>query len=164
MNPHVLTRLLSMRSDTININTTSALIQHVFNGLAAMNREEQIKPDKEICEQNKLVIVRLVLELEEIITDPQFSALVREACLDLLLKNLMHMDGGLPRGWSWRFVEDRGLLKLLHIACQVPEQCDYPVTMNTRQHVSIFLTRLYDDMLFDTRRAIFKEKVDQFFK
>lgn len=20
----------------------------------------------------------------------------------------MHMDGGLPRGWSWRFTEDRG--------------------------------------------------------
>uniref|UniRef100_A0A915DSP8 UNC-45/Cro1/She4 central domain-containing protein n=1 Tax=Ditylenchus dipsaci TaxID=166011 RepID=A0A915DSP8_9BILA len=128
-----------------------------------MDRSKEIKPDLDVVEKNKLIIVRLILELEEIITDKQYSAVVREASLDLLLKNLMHMDGGLPRGWSWRFVEDRGLFKLLHIASQIPEQCEYPVTADTRQHTAIFLTRLYDDMVFDTRRTIFKEKVDQFF-
>lgn len=143
-----------------------------------MDKSKDLKPDKDVCEKNKLIIVRVILELEEMITDSQFSASVREACLDILLKNLMHMDGGLPRGWSWRFVEDRGLFvfnifnktyvlglfKLLHISCQIPEQCDYPVTADTRQHVAIFLARLYDDMVFDTRRAIYKEKVDQFFR
>ncbi len=53
-------------------------------------------------------IIRLILELEEMLTDPSIGSSVRETVLDLLLKNLMHMDGGLPRGWSWRFVEDRG--------------------------------------------------------
>lgn len=42
------------------------------------------------------------------LTDVNVSSTVRETVIDLLLKNLMHMDGGLPRGWSWRFVEDRG--------------------------------------------------------
>lgn len=100
--------MLSSRLPSTNIDATLALIQRVFNGLAAMDRSKEIKPDKDVCEQNKLIIVRVILELEEIITDPQFSAAVREACLDLLLKNIMHMDGGLPRGWSWRFVEERG--------------------------------------------------------
>jgi hypothetical protein len=73
-----------------------------------MDRSKEIKPDLDVVERNKLLIVRLILELEEIITHPDYSAAVREASLDFLLKNLMHMDGGLPRGWSWRFTEDRG--------------------------------------------------------
>ncbi|EJD75017.1 UNC-45 protein [Loa loa] len=141
----------------------SIIIQRLFNALAKMNQEKEIKPDPEICEANKVHIIRLILELEEMLTDVNIAAPLRDITIDLLLKNLMHMDGGLPRGWSWRFVEDRGLLKLLHISTQLPEQCDYPVTAETRQHLAICLTRLYDDMVFDTRRQIFKERVDVFF-
>jgi hypothetical protein len=32
---------------------------------------QEIKPDAEVVERNKLTIVRLVLELEEVLTDPQ---------------------------------------------------------------------------------------------
>ncbi|KAK6014543.1 hypothetical protein OSTOST_20073, partial [Ostertagia ostertagi] len=66
-------------------------------------------------------------------------------------------------GWSWKFVEDQGLLCLLDVASQIPEQCDYPVSHETRQHVAICLQRLDDDMVFDTKRVIYKEKVDLFF-
>ena len=40
--------------------------------------------------------------------DKTVSALVRNTVIDLFTKNLMHMDGGIPRGWSWRFTEERG--------------------------------------------------------
>lgn len=52
---------------------------------------------------------------------------------------------------------------MLHIASQIPEQCDYPVNAETRQFVALFLMKLYDDMVFDQRRATYKERVDQFF-
>lgn len=146
------------------MDAAQILVERLFNALAAMDRSKNIKPDPEVAEKNKLHIIKLILELEEIMTDPQFSARVREMCVDLFLKQLMHMDGGLPRGWSWKFTEDRGLLKLLHLATQLPEQCDYPVSAETRQHVALCLTRLWDDMVFDTKRAIFQEKVDSFFK
>ncbi|KAM3728902.1 Protein unc-45 [Dirofilaria immitis] len=145
------------------IDACDVIIQRIFNALAKMNREKEMKPDPEICEANKLYIIQLILELEEMLTDVDLAAPLRDSTIDLLLKNLMHMDGGLPRGWSWRFVEDRGLLKLLHVSTQTPEQCEYPVTAETRQHLAVCLTRLYDDMVFDTRRQIFKEKVDAFF-
>uniref|UniRef100_A0A915Q3F6 Protein unc-45 homolog B n=1 Tax=Setaria digitata TaxID=48799 RepID=A0A915Q3F6_9BILA len=145
------------------LDACSVIIQRLFNALAKMNQKKEIKPDPEICEANKIHIIRLILELEEILTDVNVTAPVRDTSIDLLLKNLMHMDGGLPRGWSWRFVEDRGLLKLLHVSTQLPEQCEYPVTAETRQHLAVCLTRLYDDMIFDTRRQIFKERVDAFF-
>lgn len=75
------------------------MIQRAFNGLAAMDQSKEIKPDGEVVERNKIPILRLILELEEVLTDPQYSAPFREICIDLLLKNLMHMNGGLPRGW-----------------------------------------------------------------
>jgi hypothetical protein len=53
---------------------------------------------------------------------------------------------------------------MLHVATQLPELCDYPVSVETRQHVAIFLTRLHDDMVFDQRRATYKERVDHVFK
>jgi hypothetical protein len=56
-----------------------------------------------------------------------------------------------------------GLLKLLHVATQIPEQCEYPVSADTRQHNAICLARLYDDMVFDTKRAIFNERLSGFF-
>lgn len=159
-----LTRLPTLRQSTAYVEAASTIIQHMFNALAAMDRSKDTKPDTEITERNKLPIVRIILELEEMLTDPQYSVSIREMAIDLLMKNLMHMDGGLPRGWSWRFVEDRGLFKMLHIATQIPEQCDYPVSAETRLHVAIFLTRLYDDMVFDQRRALYTERVKQVFE
>uniref|UniRef100_F1KS65 Protein unc-45 A n=1 Tax=Ascaris suum TaxID=6253 RepID=F1KS65_ASCSU len=158
-----LTRLLTLREDKTYIDATGVILQRVFNALAKMDRQKELKPDPEVAEANKVSIIRLLLELEEMLTDVNVSSTVRETVIDLLLKNLMHMDGGLPRGWSWRFVEDRGLLKLLHVATQIPEQCEYPVSSETRQHLAICLSRLNDDMVFDNRRAIYKERVDAFF-
>lgn len=104
----LLARILAIRQTKDFVNAAQIVIQRVFNGLAAMDRSKAIKADPEIAEQNKMHIIKLILELEEIMTDPQYSASVREAVIDLFTKNLMHMDGGLPRGWSWRFTEDRG--------------------------------------------------------
>ncbi|KAH7728119.1 UNC-4 protein5 protein [Aphelenchoides avenae] len=159
----IVARLTALRPSQEYIDAASVVIQRMFNALAAMDRSKNIKPDPQVADANKVLIVRLILELEEIITDAQYSAPVREATIDIFVKYLMHMDGGLPRGWSWRFTEDRGLLKLLHISSQIPELSDYPVSAETRQHVAICLARLYDDMVFDTRRAVYREKVDMYF-
>ncbi len=53
-----------------------------------------------------MILVHLIMELEDMLVDPTVNAHAREAVIDLLLKNLMHMDKGLPRGWSWTFVEN----------------------------------------------------------
>lgn len=42
------------------------------------------------------------------LVDPKIGAAPRNAAIELLFKNLMHMDNGLPRGWSWEFVENDG--------------------------------------------------------
>uniref|UniRef100_A0A0N5AQ81 Protein unc-45 homolog B n=1 Tax=Syphacia muris TaxID=451379 RepID=A0A0N5AQ81_9BILA len=158
-----ITRLLCLRNTATFVDACSVVIQRVFNAIAKMDRQKEVKPDPEVCEANKMEIIRILLELEQLLTDVSVTSIVRETIIDLLTKNLMHMDGGLPRGWSWRFVEDRGLLKLLDVSTQIVEQYDYPVSAETRQHLAICLQRLDSDMVFDNRRAIFKDRLDRFF-
>lgn len=157
-------RLMCKKAEKEYVDAAGLIVQRVFNAMAKMDRLKEMKPDPEVAEANKLWIIRVLLEIQEMLQDPNVGVLARETAIDLLLKNLMHMDGGIPRGWSWKFVEDRGLLALLDVASQIPEQCDYPVSSETRQHVAICLQRLEEDMVFDTKRAIFKDRVDSFFK
>ncbi|KHJ93131.1 hypothetical protein OESDEN_06965 [Oesophagostomum dentatum] len=156
-------RLMCARDSKEYVDAAGLILQRIFNALVKMDRTKDIKPDPEVAEANKLWIIRVILELESMLTDKTVSAIVREMVIDILLKNLMHMDGGIPRGWSWKFTEDSGLLALLDVSSQIPEQCDYPVTHETRQHVAICLQRLDEDMVFDSKRLIYKEKVDHFF-
>ncbi|CAI2349049.1 unnamed protein product [Caenorhabditis sp. 36 PRJEB53466] len=156
-------RFMCKRSYKDFVDAAGIIVQRVFNALAKMDRQKEMKPDPEVAEANKVWIIRVLLELQDMLQDRNVGILARETVIDLFLKNLMHMDGGIPRGWSWKFVEDRGLLTLLDVASQIPEQCDYPVSAETRQHVAICLQRLEEDMVFDTKRTIFKERVDYFF-
>uniref|UniRef100_A0A1I7XFW3 UNC45-central domain-containing protein n=1 Tax=Heterorhabditis bacteriophora TaxID=37862 RepID=A0A1I7XFW3_HETBA len=155
-------RLMCLKQPKEYVDSAGLIVQRMFNALVKMDRTKEMKPDPEVAEANKVWIIRVINELQEMLTDKSITSIVRETVVDLILKNLMHMDAGIPRGWSWKFVEGRGLLTLLDLASQIPEICDYPVSSKTRQHVAICLQRLHDDMVFDTKRAIFKEKVDYF--
>ncbi|KAK6741990.1 hypothetical protein RB195_009704 [Necator americanus] len=156
-------RLMCVRDAKEYVDAAGLIVQRIFNALVKMDRTKEVKPDPEVAEANKLWIIRVILELQEMLTDKSVTAIVREMVIDILLKNLMHMDGGIPRGWSWKFTEETGLLALLDVSSQIPEQCDYPVSHETRQHVAICLQRLDEDMVFDSKRLIYKEKVDLFF-
>ncbi|EPB73782.1 tetratricopeptide repeat protein [Ancylostoma ceylanicum] len=156
-------RLMCARDAKEYVDAAGLIVQRIFNALVKMDRTKDIKPDPEVAEANKLWIIRVILELQSMLTDKTVTAIVREMVIDILLKNLMHMDGGIPRGWSWKFTEESGLLALLDVSSQIPEQCDYPVSHETRQHVAICLQRLDEDMVFDSKRLIYKEKVDHFF-
>ncbi|CAJ0571281.1 unnamed protein product, partial [Mesorhabditis spiculigera] len=156
-------RIMCARPVEEFVDAAGLLVQRVFNAMVKMDRQKEMKPDPEIAESNKLWIIRVILELQEMLTDKGVGPKVRNTVIDLFTKNLMHMDGGIPRGWSWKFVDERGLLALLDVSCQIPQKCDYLVNSETRQHMAICLSRLYDDMVFDTKRTIFKERLDGFF-
>ncbi|WKY17126.1 hypothetical protein Q1695_001614 [Nippostrongylus brasiliensis] len=153
-------RIMCAKDSKEYVDAAGLILQRIFNALVKMDRTKDIKPDPEVAEANKVWIIRVILELQDMLKDRSVTAIM---VIDVILKNLMHMDGGIPRGWSWKFVEDQGLLTLLDIATQIPEQCDYPVTHETRQHVAICLQRLDEDMVFDNKRLMYKEKVDLFF-
>lgn len=51
--PQILTRLIAARKPLVFVEAASTVIQHVFNGLAAMDRSKEIKPCAETVEKNK---------------------------------------------------------------------------------------------------------------
>lgn len=67
--------------------------------------------------------MRVLLELQEMLTDRSVSVIVRETVIDLLLKNLMHMDGGIPRGWSWKFTSERGVFLHFFMILGIAKYC-----------------------------------------
>lgn len=109
-------------------DAAALLVQRCFNALANMDPKSKKKPDEELVEskqrfefsrgsmqdqkpvilENKIVLIRLIFELKRALVDPSVGAIARNNAIDLLLKNLMHMDGGLPRGWSWEFNANDG--------------------------------------------------------
>ncbi|CAO4368299.1 unnamed protein product [Caenorhabditis nigoni] len=147
----------------INDKAENGELIRVFNAMAKMDRQKEMKPDPEVAEANKLWIVlvlleriiRVYLQLQEMLQDPKVGVFQTETLIDLFVEKPMHMDGGIPCGWSWKYVDERGLLVLLDVASQIPEQCDYPVSAETRQHVVICLQKFEEDMVFDTKRLIF---------
>nr|CAD2167194.1 unnamed protein product [Meloidogyne enterolobii] len=162
--PQILTRLIAARKPLVFVEAASTVIQHVFNGLAAMDRSKEIKPCAETVEKNKLPILRIILELEEMLTDPKFDVFVRECVIDLLMKNLMHMDGD--------YLED-GLGVLLKegdfIECYI-WLLKYPncvITQFLLKHVNMWLFFLLVYMMiwfvFDQRRALYSEVVKNVF-
>lgn len=140
----------------------SLVVERLFGALSGMDKKKGIKGDPEKSEKNKMAIVKLIIEVEDMVVDPEVGVGARHASIDLLSKTLMHMDKGLPRGFSWRFTEERGLWVLLETACNIPEQSRIPVTHETRQHLAVCLHRLYEDMVFDEKRGMFQERCTKF--
>ncbi|VDP11141.1 unnamed protein product [Soboliphyme baturini] len=143
-------------------DAATLLVQNCFNALAGMNPKEQQKPDDQLVKVNQIVLTDMLFEMKQMLIRSDVCAAARNAVIGLLMKNLIHMDNGLPRGWSWRFVEDDGLLNLLKVACNIPEQYCLPVTKETPEHLAVCLARLYDDMMFDKYRSIYKEITGSF--
>lgn len=118
-------------------DAASFFVQRILNALSGMDRKEEKKPDADLCQsmqknfanvffsfyslfekmmpknclENRIELIRIGFELKSMLTNPKVCAIGRNNAIDMLSKNLMHMDGGLPRGWSWQFIEEDGLLK-----------------------------------------------------
>uniref|UniRef100_A0A5S6R3A2 TPR_REGION domain-containing protein n=1 Tax=Trichuris muris TaxID=70415 RepID=A0A5S6R3A2_TRIMR len=143
-------------------NAAVGLLQRCFNVLMRDCPNEEANVVEELVERNKLPLVDLIFELKRLLTDASIGADARNGAIGLLSKNLIHLNNGLPRGWSWQFVENDGLERLLEVSCSSPQLTTLPVDSATRDCVALCLARLYDDMLFDNRRSMYKERVTNY--
>ena len=62
------------------------------------------------------------------------------------------------RRWTYDFLR-WGLRKMLRAGSYRPEMNSMPVTDNTRMHVSHCLQAVYDEMIADSEREEYQEKV-----
>lgn len=90
----------------------------------------------------------------------KFSCHGRDNIIELLIKFVTRKDGV---GWSNKFMETGGIQQLLTVAGSVPENKTLSVTVNSRMHVSLLLSKIYEDLISDQEREKFQDAVEAYF-
>ncbi|CAF0748495.1 unnamed protein product [Adineta ricciae] len=100
-----------------------------------------------------------------LIDDKTCSGIGRDCCLDLVVKFVDRANGC---NWVNKFVVS-GVPKVLRVASTVPDLTDndikpYPITEQTKMHVSCVLSVVYHDLCSDQEREEFNTECMEFIK
>ncbi|CAF0903987.1 unnamed protein product [Rotaria sp. Silwood1] len=105
---------------------------------------------------------RMLLDL---IDDKTCSGIGRDCCLDLIVK---YVDKASGCDWTSKFILS-GVPKVLRVASTVPNLSDtekkqYPLTEQTKMHISCVLSTVYHDLCSDRERENFNNECMEFIK
>ncbi|CAG4933329.1 unnamed protein product [Colias eurytheme] len=138
-------------------------LQTILNTFSGMDTKKDTKPDKNLCEQYKTEIDTLLTCLTYSITNRVITGLARDAIMEIIMKNCHYST----LNWAERFVEIRGLQRLLEV-CSELEEYKYESAMNitpsSRTIAASCLAKIYENMYYDQAREKFNEQVDEFIK
>ncbi|XP_050666566.1 protein unc-45 homolog B [Leptidea sinapis] len=145
------------------VNVAQYCLQSIVNTLSGMDYKSETKPDPQLCEQNKLEIDTILTCLTYSITSRVISGIARDAIMELIMRNCHYST----LNWAERFVEIRGLQRLLEV-CSELEEYKYESAMNITPSSSTVaaacLARVYENMYYDQAREKFNNQVDDFIK
>ncbi|CAK1590397.1 unnamed protein product [Parnassius mnemosyne] len=144
------------------VNAAQYCFQVILNTLSGMDTKHT-KPDPQLCEKNKSEIDTLLTCLTYSITNRVITGMARDAIMELIMRNCHYT----AINWAERFVEIRGLQRLLEV-CSELEEYKYESAMNiTPSSATIAaacLARIYENMYYDQARERFNNQVDEFVK
>ncbi|CAG5044392.1 unnamed protein product [Parnassius apollo] len=145
------------------VNAAQYCFQVILNTLSGMDTKKDTKPDPQLCEKNKSEIDTLLTCLTYSITNRVITGMARDAIMELIMRNCHYT----AINWAERFVEIRGLQRLLEV-CSELEEYKYESAMNiTPSSATIAaacLARIYENMYYDQARERFNNQVDEFVK
>lgn len=101
----------------------------------------------------------------ELIDDKTCSGVGRDCCLDLVVKFVDRANGC---NWTSKFILS-GVPKVLRVAATIPQLSDqgiksYPITEQTKMHISCVLSVIYHDLCSDSEREEFNQECIEFIK
>lgn len=138
-------------------------LQVILNTFSGMDTKNDTKPDPKLCEEYKTEIDTLLTCLTYSITNAVISGKARDAIMELIMRNC-HFN---TLNWAERFIEIKGLLRLLEV-CSELEEFKYESAMNitpsSRTIAAACLSRIYENMYYDEAREKFTNQVDEFVK
>ncbi|XP_022112505.2 protein unc-45 homolog B [Pieris rapae] len=145
------------------VNAAQYCLQTILNTFSGMDSKKETKPDKKLCEEHKSSIDTLLTCLTYSITNRVITGLARDAIIELVMRNCHYT----ALNWSERFIEIRGLQRLLEV-CSELEEYKYESAMNitpsSRTIAAACLAKIYENMYYDEAREKFNEQVDDFVK
>ncbi|CAH2093739.1 unnamed protein product [Euphydryas editha] len=145
------------------VNAAQYCLQIILNTFSGMDNKKDTKPDSVLCEQYKSEIDTLLTCLTYSITNRVITGKARDAIIELIMRNCHYST----LNWSERFVEIRGLQRLLEV-CSELEEYKYESAMNitesSRTIAAACLARIYENMYYDQARELFNSQIDDFIK
>lgn len=152
--------------DSDNDETVSAAqycLQVILNTFSGLDNKKDSRPDAKMCEENKNEIDTLLTCLTYSITNRVITGKARDAIMELVMRNCHYT----AISWAERFIEIKGLQRLLEV-CSELQEYKYESAMNITPSSSTIaaacLARIYENMYYDELREKFNHQVDDFVK
>ncbi|XP_053617527.1 protein unc-45 homolog B [Plodia interpunctella] len=145
------------------VNAAQYCLQIILNTFSGMDTKKDSKPDPKLCEENKSEIDVLLTCLTYSITNAVISGQARDAIMELIMRNC-HYNA---INWAERFVEIKGLQRLLEVCSELEEykyESAMNITVSSRTIAAACLARIYENMYYDQARERFNDQVDDFVK
>ncbi|XP_071571616.1 protein unc-45 homolog B-like [Temnothorax nylanderi] len=143
------------------VNASQYCLQNILNTYSGMNNKPDSNRNEDLCEAHKKEIDTILLCLSYSITSRTITGLARNAIIELIMRNV-HCVTKLD--WAKRFVELRGVQRLLEIASEMEEyNSEYllDITSSTRTITSACLAKIYENVYYDDEKT-FINAVDEF--
>lgn len=151
--------LLNSNHET-EVHACQNVLQSVIAVLSGMEKDEC---NPEVCAENKSEIDTILACMVYTTNSRTVTGLARDAVLQLITKNV-HFRA---IDWAHRFVEIKGIQKLLEVASELSEYGDessMKITPMTRSLVAGCLGRIYESMYYEKARQDYLENVNEFMK
>lgn len=145
------------------VNAAQYCMQIILNTFSGMENKPDSKPDEKLCDAHKSQIDTLLTCLTFSITNRVISGLARDAIVELVMKNCHYT----ALSWAERFVEIKGVLRLLDV-CSELEEYKYESAMNitpsSRTVAAVCLQKIYENMYYDQAKEKFTDQVTEYVK
>lgn len=145
------------------VNAAQYCLQIILNSFSGIDIKKDTKPDSKLCEEYKNEIDTLLTCLTYTITNPVISGLARDAVMELVMRNCHYNT----LNWAERFVEIKGLQRLLEVCSELEEykyESALNITPSSSTIASACLSRIYENMYYDEARQRFNDQIDEFVK
>ncbi|KAJ0173002.1 hypothetical protein K1T71_011178 [Dendrolimus kikuchii] len=145
------------------VNAAQYCLQIILNTFSGIDTKKETKPDPKLCEQYKNEIDTLLTCLTYSITNRVISGQARDAIMELVMRNC-HYNA---LNWAERFIEIKGLQRLLEVCSELEEykyESALTITPSSSTIASACLARIYENMYYDEARQRFNDQVDDFVK
>lgn len=145
------------------VSAAQYCLQVLLNTFSGMDNKKDSTPDPKLCEEYKSEIDTLLTCLTYSITNRVISGQARDAIVELIMRNCHYS----AINWAERFVEIKGLQRLLEVCSELEEykyESALNITPSSRTIAAACLARIYENMYYDEAREKFNNQVDDFVK
>ncbi|XP_077266274.1 protein unc-45 homolog B-like isoform X2 [Temnothorax americanus] len=146
------------------VNASQYCLQNILNIYSGMSEEPDSKPDKALCEAHEKEIDTILSGLLNSVTSRTLTGLARDAIIQLIMRNIYLVT---TSDWAERFVELRGVEKLMDIASEMEDykyESSMDITSFTRTIISVCIANIFENVHCNAAKKKFINAIDEFIR